>query len=219
MMQISEKPYFIAIAGPSGAGKSVFCRLMQSNFAGVSRLKLDDFFKDIDDVPKILDWTNWDDPTSIKWDELVKAATDLKSGHYAIVPHYSRKDDKMVGEKCVFSSPIILVDGFLSLYDPRLRDLIDLKIFFNLSEDSQVKRRKLRQPWVEDGYIENVLLPNARKHVIPTKDFADFIVNAELPPQSVADYCVGIISLALKNRIKKLGSRRRFETVSVSAKV
>jgi len=216
---VTTKPYFIGIAGPSGAGKSVFCRLMQANFAGVSRLKLDDFFKDVGDVPKILDWTNWDDPLSIKWDELVQAAAALKSGKYAIVPHYSRKEDRMVGEKCVFSSPIILVDGFLSLYDERLRDLIDLKIFFNLSEDSQVKRRKLRQPWVEDGYIENVLLPNARQHVIPTKHHADFIVNAELPPQSVADYCVGIISLALKDRIKKLGTRRRFETVSITAKV
>lgn len=219
MNEMTEKPYFIGIAGPSGAGKSVFCRLMQSNFEGVSRLKFDDFFKDIDDMPKVESWVKWDDPISIKWDELVKAATDLKTGNYAIVPHYSRKDDKMIGEKCVFSSKIVLVDGFMSLYDKRLRDLLDLKIFFNLSEDSQVKRRKIRQPWVEDGYLHNVMLPGARKFIMPTIEHADFVVNAELSPQCVADYCIGIIKLALKDNIKKLRTRERFETVDVKARI
>lgn len=204
MQQSNIIPYLIGIAGPSGAGKSVFCRLIQSQFEGVSRLKLDDFFKDINDVPKIQEWINWDDPTSIKWNELIQAATDLKRGKYAIVPNYSRKDDRMVGEKCVFSSPIILVDGFLSLYNKELRDLLDLKIFFDLSEDSQLKRRRERQPWVEEGYLHNVMLPGARKFIIPTKETADFIVNAELSQTAVADYCINVISSALKDRMKKI---------------
>ena len=143
---------------------------------------------------------------SRKWDKLIQATKDLKQGKYAIVPHYSRKDDRMVGEKCVFSSPIILVDGFLSLYNEELRDLLDLKIFFNLSEDSQVKRRIERQPWVEEGYLHHVMLPNARLHVMPSKNFADHIVNAELPPAAVVDYCVNAISWALKDRMQKVSS-------------
>ncbi|KKS08510.1 MAG: hypothetical protein UU63_C0060G0007, partial [Candidatus Uhrbacteria bacterium GW2011_GWF2_41_430] len=53
-------PYFIAVAGPSGAGKSLFCRILQSQYSNVSRLKLDDFFKDLKDVPMIDGCVNWD---------------------------------------------------------------------------------------------------------------------------------------------------------------
>lgn len=212
-------PYLIGIAGPSGAGKSIFCKLMQANFQGVSRLKLDDFFRDIEDVPKYKEWINWDQPSSIKWDLLIKAATDLKAGSHAMVPNYSRAEDRMVGEKCVFSSPIILVDGFLTLHRPELRELLDLSIFFTICEDSQLKRRKLRQPWVEEGYLQEVMLPNARKYVMPSAKHADFIVNAELMPQGVADRCLGLIKTCLQDRLKKLEKRKIFDTVPIIAKV
>ncbi|MBU0614204.1 hypothetical protein KJ766_02900 [Patescibacteria group bacterium] len=213
------KPYLIGIAGPSGAGKSLFCRLMLSNFNGVSRLKFDDFFKDTDDVEKINGVQMWDYPTSIKWEPLLEATKRLKSGEYAIVPNYSRKEDRMIGEKCVFTAPIILVDGFQSLYSKEMRDLLDLQIFFDLSEDSQIKRRVLRQPWVDKQYLSDVMIPCARKYVIPTKQFADYIVNAEQSPQAVADQCTSIIQTRLGDRLKKLGNRNIFQTVSIKAKV
>lgn len=192
---------------------------MTTNFAGVSRLKLDDFFKDIDEIPKLGAWKDWDDPAAIKWNRLVQAAQDLKQGKYAIVPNYSRKDDRTVGEKCVFSSPIILVDGFLTLHDERLRDLLDLSFFFNLSEDSQLKRRKERQPWVEDGYLDNVMLPRARQYVIPSAQYADVIVNAEISKQGIADFCNAVIRGRIADRIKKLDRKKIFQTVPIRAKV
>lgn len=193
------KPFLIAIAGPSGAGKSVFCRKAQNAFKGVTRLKLDDFFKDECDVPKLGDWTNWDDPSALKWDQLLQAARDLSAGRYAIVPNYSRMDNCQIGEKCVFSSDIILVDGFMSLHHPELRELIDLKLYFDLSEDSQITRRKQRQPWVEDGYLHNIMLPAARKFIMPTKEFADHIINAEPAEIEVAKFGIELINQALEN--------------------
>ena len=213
------QPYLIGVAGPSGAGKSVFCRLMQSTFKGVSRLKLDDFFKDIEHVPKIGKAINWDDPSSIKWKELVAAAQNLKTEKYALVPNYSRKDDRQIGEKCVFPSDIILVDGFSCLVMPELRDLLDLKLFFRLSESSQLKRRRLRQPGVQDEYLYNVMLPNSRKHITPSSVHADYIINAELSLQGVADQGIAIVQSHLQNRINKLGKRKVFDTVNVKAKV
>lgn len=177
----------IGIAGPSGAGKSVFCRRVQAALPNVTRLKLDDFFKDINEVPKLGSWTNWDDPSALHWDELVQAATDLKAGRYAIVPNYYRKEDRRIGEKCVFSSDVILVDGFMSLHHPELRALLDIKIFFNLSEASQITRRRERQPWVEDGYLHNVMLPAARKFIMPTQNYADYVLNAEPSEETVAE--------------------------------
>ncbi|MBT3230433.1 hypothetical protein HN358_01445 [Candidatus Uhrbacteria bacterium] len=187
------KPYFIAVAGPSGGGKSLFCRILQSRYSNVSRLKLDDFFRDIQDVPVIDGCVNWDHPDSLKWDPMIKAAQDLKSGQHAMVPHYSRKEDRCVGEKCVFPADVMLFDGFMTLVNPELRELIDLKLYFDLSEDSQVKRRKMRQPWVQDDYLHSIMLPAAREFIAPTKQYADYVINAEMNPTGVAEQCINVI--------------------------
>src|SRR3989339_308890 len=152
-------PYFIAVAGPSGAGKSLFCRILQSQYSNVSRLKLDDFFKDLKDVPMI---------------------------------------DGCVGEKCVLPAEVMLFDGFMTLVNPELRDLIDLKLYFDLSEDSQIKRRKIRQPWVENDYLNKIMIPAARQFIMPTKQYADQVINAEMLPAGVAEQCINIIHARFK---------------------
>jgi uridine kinase len=192
---------------------------MQTTFDGVSRLKFDDFFKDAIDVPMYKDWHLWDDPQSIKWTELVQAAKDLKANRPAIVPNYSRTEDKTVGEKCVFPAPIILIDGYQCLCNPELCELMDLKLYFHLSEGSQLRRRRERQPWVKEGYLYETMLPYARTYLFPTKEFADHVINAEMSVQGVADQCIGIVTNRLGDRLKKLGSRERFQTVKIFARV
>lgn len=187
------KPYLVGIAGPSGAGKSEFCRRMQNDYQGVTRLKLDDFFVDKSEIGIKDGFQDWDRPDAIKWPQLIKAAQDLKKGRAAVVPNYSRKDDRVIGEKCVFSSEIILVDGFMTLYHPELRNLLDFKIFFKLSEHSQLRRRRERQPWVEEGYLHHIMLPAARQYIMPGAQYADLVINAELPSFTVADMCMGAI--------------------------
>lgn len=211
--------YLVGIAGPSGAGKSVFCRLMQSTFQNVSRLKLDDFFLDIEDVPKRGGHIDWDRPESLKWEPLIQAASDLKADKYAMVPNYSRKDNRMIGEKCVLPAQIMLVDGFMTLVDQRLRNLLDLTIFFNLSEHSQIQRRKERQPDVEDGYLMEIMLPAARKYIVPSRAHADFILNAEIPAQAVAQQGIGIIRNKIGAHVKKLERREQIKTTPITAQV
>jgi uridine kinase len=218
-MGTNMTPYIIGIAGPSGAGKSLICRLVQSTFDRVSRLKFDDFFKDAADVPLLDSFIRWDHPSSIKWEELITAAKDLRAGEAAMVPNYSRVESKMIGEKCVFPAPIILLDGYQCLYKKELRDLMDLKIYFHLSEGSQIRRRRERQPWVQDGYLHSVMIPDAREFLFPTKQYADYVVNAEMSAQAVADVCLAIIRNRLGDRLKKLESRERFCVVRIHALV
>jgi len=180
------KPYIIGIAGPSGAGKSELCRRMQKEVPNVTRLKLDDFFINSDEIPKKGEWLDWDRPDAIKWDLLIQAAKDLKAGRQATAPNYSRKEDRVIGEKLIQPSEIILIDGFMTLYNKELREMLDYSIFLRLSEHSQIRRRKERQPWVEDGYIQEVMLPAARKYIIPSAKYADKIINAELSKNDVA---------------------------------
>ena len=190
------KPFLIGIAGPSGAGKSIFCRHFQKRHPNVSRLKFDDFFKDIEDVANIGESKDWDDPSSIKWTELLQAVSDLKDGKHAIVPNYSRMDDRMIGEKCVLPAPIMLVDGFMTLINEELRGLLDLTVFFDLSDESQITRRRERQPWVTDHYLYNVMIPKAQENIMPSKQHADIVINAEPSIAEVHESCFTAIESA-----------------------
>lgn len=177
--------FLIGIAGPSGAGKSTFCRRFERENTNVGRLKLDDFFCDIDDLDFIDGYQNWDDPKNIQWEPLIEAARKLKEDELCEVPHYDRAQDKCVGTKCILPKQIILVDGFLTLHHPELRNLFDTSFFFQLDEVNQIFRRKERQPWVEDGYIEHILLPNARKYVMPSSAHAHEVIDASLSKDDV----------------------------------
>lgn len=181
----------IGVAGPSGAGKSTFCRRLEQSHTNVGRLKLDDFFCDLDEVSLYHGYKNWDDPASIDWDGLVTAAEILKSGKSATVPHYDRALNCCVGEKCILPKEIIIVDGFLTLYHAPLREMMHVSFFFNLPEAEQITRRKERQPWVEDGYLHEVMLPNARAHVMPSAAHASHVINALLPPETIYETILG----------------------------
>ena len=188
----------IGIAGPSGAGKSTFCRRLEQSHTNVGRLKLDDFFCDLEEVPIVNGYQDWDDPACIDWNGLVSATKTLKEGRSAVIPHYDRALDRCTGEKCVLPKQIIIVDGFLTLHHPTLRNLLDLSFFFTLPEPEQMARRKARQPWVEEGYLTDVMIPNARAHVLPSAQHASHVIDALQPPEAIYET---ILSLLLKQNI------------------
>jgi len=194
------KPFLIGVAGPSGAGKSVFCRTVMQEIPGITRLKLDDFFKDEKDVSKLEQWIQWDEPSALKWDELLKAVRELRTGRDALVPDYSRLQDMQVGVKTVLASDIVIIDGFSTLCNSELRDLLNLKLYFDLSEESQLSRRRQRQPDVEDGYLHKIMLPAARRYIMPSKQFADHVIDAEPSADIVAQTGLAFIRTALLNR-------------------
>ena len=87
----------------------------------------------------------------------------------------------------------MLLDGFMTLHNKKLRDLIDLSLFFDLPENEQVKRRKQRQPDVEEEYLHHIMLPCARKYIIPSKKHADHVIDATRHPDDVAKICHKLI--------------------------
>jgi uridine kinase len=57
----------------------------------------------------------------------------------------------------VVSSPIIIFEGILALYDSRIRDLMDIKIFVLTDDDIRLARRLLRDCSERGRNIEGVL--------------------------------------------------------------
>ena len=82
-------------------------------------------------------------------------------------------------------SPIIVIEGILALQDPRLRDLMDIKIFVEADADERILRRVVRD--VEErgrdirGIISqylNTVKPMHYIYVEPTKYMADIVINS-----------------------------------------
>lgn len=190
---MSMPSILIGVAGPSGGGKSTFCRRLEQSHTNIGRLKLDDFFCDEEDVSLCNGFQNWDHPSSIDWDGLIDAAKILKSGASATVPHYDRARNRCVGEKCLLPKEIITVDGFLALHHPALRKMMDMSFFFHLPETEQLARRKARQPFVKEGYLHEVMLPNARAYVMPSAAHATHIIDALLPPEAIYKNTLAIL--------------------------
>ncbi|MBQ3781767.1 MAG: uridine kinase, partial [Bacteroidaceae bacterium] len=76
-----------------------------------------------------------------------------------------------------------IVEGIMALYDKKLRDLMDLKIFVDAGADERLLRVIVRDI-AERGHplemligkYRNVLKPMHDEFIEPTKQFADIII-------------------------------------------
>jgi uridine kinase len=79
--------------------------------------------------------------------------------------------------------PVIIIEGIMTLFDKKLRDLMDLKIFVDTDSDERLIRNITRDV-VERGrtvdmvisrYLD-VLKPMHEQFIEPTKKYADLII-------------------------------------------
>lgn len=181
-MMKTKDIYLIGIAGPSCSGKSSLCELLEKEYKNVAHIKLDDFFKDIDEFSIIYKkWENWEVPASLKFDEFYNVLIKLRSGKKVTTPIYSRKIGKIVGKKVLKPTKIIVVEGFLLFHQERIRKIFDLKIFLRVSEKHQLARRIKRQKDFDVEYFHKVIVPMYKKYGKDASAHADYIINADRP--------------------------------------
>ena len=178
----------IGIAGGTGSGKSTFTNRLKRYFGDrISVLYHDNYYKRQDDIPfeervKV----NYDHPSALETDLFVEHLRELKSGHSILCPVYDytvhNRSDKVIEIK---PSRIILVEGILVLYDPRVRDLLDIKVYVEADADERILRRVLRD--VEErgrdlrGIINQYLTtvkPMHYLYVDPARAKADIVINS-----------------------------------------
>ena len=72
--------------------------------------------------------------------------------------------------------PIILVEGYLALHDPRVREFFSCKIFLDVPHEVRITRRT---KFLDDIYQEKILIPMHEQYVEPNKQYADYIINVD----------------------------------------
>lgn len=199
------KPIIIGIAGGTGSGKSTFTNRLKKAFGdSISVLYHDNYYKAHDDIPfeerKLL---NYDHPDAFDSDLLIHDIMELKEGRPIVSPTYDYTVHNRAKETILVEPRrVIIIEGILTLYDSRLRELMDIKIFVDADADERILRRVIRDTKERGRDIENIVdqylttvKPMHYLYVEPTKRLADIVVNSGKNP---------IAFRIIKNTIKEI---------------
>ena len=178
----------IGIAGGTGSGKSTFTNRLKEEFGDrVSVIYYDNYYKAHDDIPlEERALINYDHPDSFETDLLVEHLEKLRRGESIECPVYDysvhNRTDKTIR---INPAEVIIVEGILVLYDERLKDLMNIKIYVDADADERILRRALRDMeergrdlrGIIDQYLTTVK-PMHYLYVEPTKAKADIVINS-----------------------------------------
>ena len=127
---------------------------------------------------------NYDHPDAFETSLLVEHLKALKAGRSIQCPVYSYVDHNRTDETVeVFPTKVIIVEGILIFQDPRLREMLDIKIFVETDADVRILRRALRDVRDRGRTLESVITqylttvkPMHEQYVEPSRKYADIIV-------------------------------------------
>ena len=115
---------------------------------------------------------------------MIEDVKKLKSGEMIYRPVYDYTQHTRAKEVVeVHPKKVIILEGILILEDPRLRDLMDIKVFVDTDADERLMRRILRDTQERGRTVESVLnqyvttvKPMHEQFVEPSKKYADIII-------------------------------------------
>ena len=182
-----KRPIFIGITGGTGSGKSTIAKEIYRQFGEdcIAMIEQDSYYKDqshlsMEDRVK----TNYDHPNAFDNNLLVSHLESLLNGHSIQKPSYDFSIHNRIEDTTkVEPKEIVIVEGILILEDPRIRELLDIKIYVDTDADVRIIRRMVRDinergrtmESVINQYL-NVVKPMHNQFTEPTKKFADIII-------------------------------------------
>lgn len=185
-MNKNKKPIVVGVTGGSGSGKTTVTKAIYDYFQGHSILMLeqDYYYKDQSHLPmQERRKTNYDHPLAFDTELLIEHLKMLLNYETIEKPVYDYTIDTRSSE-VIIQEPkeVIILEGILILEDPRLRELMDIKVYVDTDDDIRFIRRLTRDindrgrtmESVIDQYL-SVVKPMHNEFIEPTKKFADII--------------------------------------------
>ena len=220
---MQKGPLLIGVAGPSCSGKSEIARCLIKELSEMNPviLTLDSYYHDLSSLdPAEREARNFDVPEALDHEFLWEQLLALANGSAIEKPAYDfATHTRLPQPERIFPGDIIIVEGLFTLYWENLRGLFHKRVFVNLNDhiclsrriDRDTKERGRSRESVLTQYAETVR-PMNEKYILPTKTFADIVVNGEDPlDRSTALIMVHINSTINNNSFNhqyKTGDRR-----------
>lgn len=210
----NKPPYIIAVGGQSGSGKTSLAQLLKDKIDSKNSvlIAIDNFYKPLTPEEREIALNNeydFDNPNALDLDLMYELLYDIKVNNSKTikVPKYSFVEhNRIPNEFFVINNPhIIILEGLYALYDERILNLIDLKIYVDADLDICLARRITRDMLHRGRDLEGCLKqwikfvkPASEVFIRPTMKKADVIIPNFA---SKSDKGVKVLISHLKNKL------------------
>ena len=200
----------IGICGGTGSGKTTIARAIVETVGAenVVLVEQDSYYRDLADMP--LDerhQANFDHPDSLDSNLMVNHILRLKQGLPAEMPLYDFKTHTRTQNiEIIEARPVVIVEGILIFSEPRVLDLLDVRVFVDTPDDIRLIRR-LKRDHAERGrtyehtmdqYVRTIR-PMHWEFVEPSKRQADVII----PEGAQMGVSVGFLCSMVREKLVK----------------
>jgi uridine kinase len=180
--------FIVGLAGPSGSGKSTVAKRVARRLNGhvismeIYSMEMNHLL--LEERAKM----DYDAPHAIDVELLERHIRDYASGKPIDAPVYDfakhlRSSDQ---REHIPARSLLIVEGILALHFAQLRPLFDLSIYLEASDEVCFHRRKVRDITERQRSLDfilwqykNTVLPAARQYLLPSKRYADLILNSD----------------------------------------
>ena len=194
---MTPTPMIIALAGPSAGGKSALAQCLAPRLESPASpvLGLDSFYNGLAHLPIAeRSQVNFDHPDSMDWPLMESVLEGLSKGRTMPCPVYDFKTHART-EKVRTISPgrHLIVEGLFALF-PVIRGLSRVRVFVDAPQkiclERLLKRDLQERAWSQQDVIrrfEAQVWPMHLEHVLPTKQFAQVVIDGTAPLADSAD--------------------------------
>ncbi|MBB3700358.1 uridine kinase [Flammeovirga yaeyamensis] len=182
-----EQAFIVGITGGSGSGKTTFIKNLTKLIGkeNVCTVSQDNYYIDKDKQPEDKKGIkNFDTPYSIDLEKFYQDITKLKNGEEVQIQEYTFNNASATPKMLKFvPKKVIILEGIFVFHDPRVLEIIDLKLFIEAKAHLKLSRR-IKRDNVERGYdindvlyrYENHVMPAYENYIKPHKENVDIIV-------------------------------------------
>lgn len=183
-----KKAILIGVAGGTGSGKTSMAQNIVHDFdpRDVVIIEQDSYYYDLSDIPlESRGHHNFDHPDAYDFPQLRADMSAILNGQQVKIPIYDYKTHtrSKTESQVVNGQKIIVLEGIMVLYDPELRDMMDIKVYIETAPDIRFIRRLRRDIHQRGRTVDSVIAqyletvrPMHEQFVEPTKHFADIII-------------------------------------------
>ncbi|EDV92505.1 uridine-cytidine kinase isoform X2 [Drosophila grimshawi] len=192
-----KSPFLIGVAGGTASGKSTVCKkimeqLGQAEMDDTQRqvvsISQDSFYRELTPAEKQKAQKskfNFDHPDAFNEEEMYNTLQRILKGDKVEIPSYDYRTNSLDFENklVIYPADVVLFEGILVFYFPKIRDLFHMKLFVDTDSDTRLARRVPRDINERGRDLDAVLTqymtfvkPAFEEFCSPTKKFADVII-------------------------------------------
>ncbi|EDW83412.1 uncharacterized protein Dwil_GK22830, isoform A [Drosophila willistoni] len=192
-----KSPFLIGVAGGTASGKSTVCKKimeqlgqaeMEDTQRQVVTISQDSFYRELSPAEKAKAQKglfNFDHPDAFNEELMYETLQCILKGQKVEIPSYDYRTNSLNFEEMliIYPADVVLFEGILVFYFPKIRDLFHMKLFVDTDSDTRLARRVPRDINERGRDLDAVLTqymtfvkPAFEEFCSPTKKFADVII-------------------------------------------